>query len=287
MSDMASTAWQARGSIPAAAGIGLRAVHQDEIIECSPQISWLEAHTENYFAAGGAQLETLNRIREDYPLSLHGVGLSLGSADPLNEETLAKVKELIDRFAPEFVSEHLCWTSIDGRHLNDLLPLPYTQEALEHVIKQISHCQERLGRQILLENVSSYLQFNVSEMPEWEFFSAVAQGADCGILLDINNVYVNACNHDFDAKQYIAAISPERVGEIHLAGHAVNRIDDQHILIDTHDGQVSEDVWRLYEYALARIGARPTLIEWDNKIPSLGELIAEADKAEHYLAVNP
>ena len=283
MTQHTTKVWQAAGSIPVVAGIDLRSVHHDEIVERQPQVGWVEAHTENYFAAGGAQLEALSAIRRDYGLSLHGVGLSLGSADPLNSEHLAATKSLVDRFEPALVSEHLCWTSIDGEYLNDLLPLPRTDECLQHVITQVARYQDAIDRQILIENVSSYLEFSICDMTEWEFLVAVSNGADCGILLDVNNIYVNALNHDFDAIDYVNAIPAERVGEIHLAGHKVNRHEGRDILIDTHDSKVTSNVWHLYEYCLDRMGPLPTLIEWDANIPSLDTLIAEASKAEAIL----
>ena len=287
MARRSDTDWQTPGPIPVHAGIGLRSIHQDQIIERHPNVAWFEAHTENYFAAGGAQLEALQTIRQDYPLALHGVGLSLGSADPLNRDHLEATKRLIDRFEPGLVSEHLCWTSIDGQYLNDLLPLPRTRESLQHVTDQISYCQEFFGRQILIENVSSYLEFADAEMSEWEYLATVAEGADCGILLDVNNVYVNACNHDFDAFDYLDAIPGGRIGEIHVAGHQVNHYQGQQILIDTHDARVAVDVWRLFEYGIERFGRRPTLIEWDTNIPELDTLIAEAGRAESILVEHP
>lgn len=270
--------------IPAQAGIGLRSVHQDEIIKRRPPIAWVEVHTENYFAAGGAQLEALHMIRQDYPLSLHGVGLSLGSADPLDLEHVQSMKRLVDSFEPAFVSEHLCWSSIDGQHLNDLLPLPYVAEALKHVSGNILRCQEQLGRQIMIENVSSYLEFENAEMAEWEFLANVAADADCGILLDVNNVYVNSRNHEFDPFDYIDSLPAARIGEIHLAGHQVNRHGEIEIFIDTHNTIVAPDVWHLYRYAIERIGPRPTLIEWDTNIPALDVLVAEAAKAQSIMA---
>ncbi len=286
MTPLTDTGWQTDGSIPVHAGIGLRSVHQDEIIERQPSVKWFEAHTENYFAAGGAQLEALQAIRQDYPLSLHGVGLSIGSTDPLDEKHLKATKRLLDRFEPGLVSEHLCWGSIDGQHLNDLLPLPRSAGSLRHVVEQISRCQEILGQRILIENVSSYLEFTNDEMSEWEFLANVADGADCGILLDVNNIYVNAINHEFDAIEYVDRMPGTRVAEIHLAGHRVNHFEEHEILIDTHDDFVAAEVWRLYEYTIERIGPRPTLIEWDTNIPSLNTLIEEAGKAELTLAAH-
>ncbi len=265
------------GSIPAQAGIGLRSPHYAEVLSTLPSIAWLEVHSENFFAEGGRPHEILEQVRSHYPLSLHGVGLSLGSADPLNTWHLDKLKGLVDRYQPGLVSEHLCWCSVDKRYLNDLLPLPYTEESLNHISERIQYVQDYLGRQILIENLSSYLQYTHSTIPEWEFITAVAQRSGCGILLDINNIYVNACNHGFDAAHYLRAIPLEVVGEMHLAGFT----DEGDILIDTHSRPVSANVWALYEQAIHRFGRRPTLIEWDTDIPALSVLLDEAAHAEH------
>lgn len=273
---------RAANPIPVRAGIGLRAPHHRELVESRPDAGWLEVHSENYFG-DGVPLHYLERARELYPVSLHGVGSSLGSADPLNRDHLRKLKQLIDRIEPGLVSEHLCWSSIDGRYLNDLLPLPYTQEALDHVVARIVEVQELLGRQILIENLSSYVQFSQSAMPEWEFLAAVAERADSGILLDVNNIYVNARNHGFDPLVYLRAVPAARVREIHLAGHTVKRYDDGEILIDTHSARVCDDVWTLYRAAIAHLGVRPTLIEWDSELPALSVLLDEARIAQHFM----
>lgn len=270
-------------SIPARAGIGLRAAHYRDVTEIRPDVGWLEVHSENYFGDGGAPLYYLERAREHYPISLHGVGLSLGSADPLNREHLHKLKRLIDRIQPGLVSEHLCWSSIDGRYLNDLLPLPYTEEAIAHVVARIREVQDFLGRRILIENLSSYLQYKHSAMPEWEFVATVVERADCDLLLDVNNIYVSARNHDFDPLQYLRAVPAARVKEIHLAGHIVKHHDDGEILIDTHNARVCQDVWALYRNTIAHLGARPTLIEWDSELPALSILIDEARLAQNIL----
>ena len=270
-------------ALPARAGIGLRAPHMRELLETRPAVAWLEVHSENYFAEGGRAVAELMQVRRDYPLSLHGVGLSLGSADPLDREHLLKLKRAVERFSPALVSEHLCWVSAGGAYLHDLLPLPYTEEAVRHVVGRIAQAQESLGRQILIENVSSYLEYEHSTMPEWEFLREVAARAGCGILLDVNNVYVSAVNHGFDARRYIDSVPAEAVREIHLAGHLEKRVDGVELLIDTHDRPVKEAVWELYVYALQAIGPRPTLLEWDSDLPSLGELLAEAAKAERIL----
>jgi uncharacterized protein (UPF0276 family) len=264
----------------ASAGIGLRAPHYAGLLERRPALAFLEVHSENYFCDGGAPLAWLERFRPHYPLSLHGVGLSLGSADPLDERHLARLEALVRRFEPALVSEHLCWSSIGGRHANDLLPLPYTREALDHVVRRVDAVQERLARPILVENVSSYLQFAESTIPEWEFVAEVARRTGCGLLLDVNNIWVNAVNHGFDPHRYLAAIDPRHVEEIHLAGFEAGETG----LIDTHGSPVSADVWSLYEDSIARIGERPTLIEWDTDIPALDVLLGEAAKAQAILA---
>ena len=266
--------------MPAGAGIGLRAQHHVEILRELPKVSWFEAHSENYFADGGAHVDALERIRGHYPLSLHGVGLSLGSTDPLDVQHLAKLRRVIERYEPALVSEHLSWSSLGGRFANDLLPLPYTEEALRHAAARIANVQDALGRQILLENVSSYLQYSCSEMPEWVFTAGVASAAGCGILLDLNNIYVAACNHGFDALQYLNAMPVRAVQEFHLAGHSRVEINGCELLIDTHGEPVCEAVWDLYQAALQRFGDLPTLIEWDTQIPALGVLMAEAAKAD-------
>jgi uncharacterized protein (UPF0276 family) len=236
---------------------------------------WLEVHSENYFGAGGQPHAFLEALRADYPLSLHGVGLGLGSTDAIDIAHIGKLKALIERYQPALVSEHLCWTSAAGHHLNDLLPLPYTAEALEHVRERVSRTQDLLGRQILVENISSYLRFRHSTIEESAFLAEVAQRTGCGILLDVNNVYVNAVNHRFDAYEYIRAIPAHAVQEIHLAGHE----DAGACLIDTHGTTVSEPVWKLYEDTIALIGPRATLIEWDTDIPALDTLLAQARHA--------
>lgn len=264
----------------ASAGIGLRAPHYGELLQRRPALAFLEVHSENYFCDGGAPLAWLERFRAHYPLSLHGVGLSLGSADPLDERHLARLDALVRRFQPALVSEHLCWSSIGGEHANDLLPLPYTREALDHVVGRVDAVQERLARRILVENVSSYLEFDESTIPEWEFVAEVARRSGCGILLDVNNIWVNAANQGFDPHRYLAEIDPRQVEEIHLAGFEASESG----LIDTHGTPVSADVWTLYEAAIARIGRRPTLIEWDTDLPALDVLLGEAAKAQAVLA---
>jgi hypothetical protein len=266
--------------MPARAGIGLRAQHHVDVLETLPDVGWLEVHSENYFADGGSQPDCLERIRADYPLSLHGVGLSLGSTDPLSAEHLIQLRRAIARFEPSLVSEHLSWSSVGGRFTNDLLPIPYTEESLRHMIARVSAVQDALGRQILVENISSYLKFACTELTEWEFLAALVFESGCGILLDINNIYVSAQNLGFDARDYLAAMPRKAVAEIHLAGHSVRRIGERALLIDTHSAPVSADVWALYEAAIERFGAVPTLIEWDADIPPLATLVAEAHRAD-------
>jgi hypothetical protein len=268
-----------RDAVPCAAGIGLRAPHYRELLDTRPAIGWLEVHSENFFGEGGQPHWFLEQLRAHYPLSLHGVGLGLGSVDPLSFVHLNKLERLIAHYQPALVSEHLCWSAAGGRHLNDLLPLPYTDEALAHVCGRIERVQERLRRQILVENVSSYLRYRHSTIPEWEFLAQVIRRTGCGLLLDVNNVYVSAVNHGFDAHEYLAAMPAAAVQEIHLAGFEAAA----QLLIDTHGGPVADPVWTLYRDTLARIGARPTLIEWDTDIPQLPVLLGEARKADALL----
>ena len=269
--------------LPAIAGIGLRAPHQEELARDRPAAGWIEVHSENYFAGGGTQIERLLSARSLYPLSLHGVGMSLGSTDAFDVEHARKLERLVDLSEPAFVSEHLCWGSVGGVHFNDLLPLPLTEEALEHMIVRVGQLQEFLGRSILVENVSSYLQFRHSQIPEWEFLTALSARSGCGLLIDVNNVYVSACNHGFDARRYLSALPRHRVHELHLAGHARNRYEDREVLIDTHSAPVCEAVWELYDFALECFGAVPTLIEWDADLPALEVLLAEAAEATRRL----
>jgi uncharacterized protein (UPF0276 family) len=265
------------------AGIGLRAAHDAQVIELCPPIAWLEVHSENHFARGGAQREVLAKVREHYALSLHGVGLSIGSTDALDEAHLAEIVRLERDFGPVFVSEHLSWGSVGGRFLNDLLPLPYTEEALRHMVSRVDQVQHALGRQILIENIASYVAFKHSSMAEWEFLAALVQESGCGLLLDVNNVYVNAMNHGFDPHLYLQHIPVAAVQEIHLAGHSIHQLDGRQIRIDTHGSPVSDEVWALYASALDRFGPVPTLIEWDTDIPPLDVLLAEARKADDIL----
>ena len=277
---MAARFPEAAGPIPAQAGIGLRAAHYAEVLERRPRVGWLEVHSENYFGGGGRPLDYLERIRAHYPLSLHGVGLSLGSTDPLDSAHLAKLKALARRVEPGFVSDHLSWGSVGGRYFNDLLPLPYTEEALRHFCRRVTQAQEFLGRRILIENPSTYLQFAESSIPEAEFLREAARTTGCGILLDVNNVYVSAFNHGLDPRRYLETIPARCVAEIHLAGHTRAGSGRDEILIDTHSAPVADAVWALYARALERFGPVPTLIEWDAELPPLERLVAEAGRAQ-------
>lgn len=269
-----------RDGLPAAAGIGLRSPHVTHVRAERPPVAWFEVHSENYFADGGPALVALDRIRTDYPLSLHGVGLSLGSTDPPAPSHLEKLAKLIARVEPALVSEHLCWSGVGGLHFNDLLPLPFTGEALAHVCSRIEEVQDYLGREIAVENISAYVAFDDSTMPEWEFVAAVVRRTGCNLLLDVNNAYVNAVNHGFDADTYLAAMPRDAIAEIHLAGFDATGP----CLIDTHGARVAPEVWALYRRTIARIGPRPTLIEWDIDIPEFAVLEAEAATAAAILA---
>ena len=263
---------------PARAGIGLRAPHYRELLDTLPDIGWLEVHSENYFG-GGRPLWFLEQLRVRYPVSLHGVGMALGAAVRLDPAHLARLKALIERIDPGLVSEHLSWGAVTGRHLNDLLPLPYTEEALEQVCAHIAQVQDFLGRRILVENISSYLRWKHDTIPEWEFVAEIARRSGCGLLLDVNNIYVSAVNHGFDARTYLGAIPAACVEEIHLAGFD----EGEQCLIDTHGKRVSAPVWQLYRETVVRLGPRPTLIEWDTDLPALGVLLDEAATAQAIL----
>ncbi|MCX7176175.1 MAG: DUF692 domain-containing protein [Proteobacteria bacterium] len=266
-------------TLPVRAGIGLRAPHLRQVREESPPAAWFEVHSENYFVAGGPALAALEAVRQRYPVSLHGVGMSLGGADDLDPDHLRRLKALAERIQPAAISEHLCWSAIGGRWLNDLLPLPYTREALARVCKHVDQVQEALGRTILVENVSSYLRFLPEDMPEWVFVAEVARRTGCCLLLDVNNIHVSACNHGFNGMDFLAGIPVDTVAEIHLAGY--EEVDG--LLVDTHSRPVYPPVWDLYQAALERFGRIPTLIEWDQDIPALEVLLAEAAKAQGYL----
>jgi uncharacterized protein (UPF0276 family) len=260
-------------------GIGLRTAHYVEVLERGSRgqlgVDWFELLSENYMVPGGRPLRIIREMQELTPLSLHGVSLNLGSTDPLRPEYLDALDRLTRIASPSVVSDHLCWTGVSGTNLHDLLPLPYTNEVIDHVAGQVRRVQDRLGRRIAIENVSSYLSFNDDAMSEWNFIAAIAEEADCGILLDVNNVFVSAHNHGFDALKYIDSIPGDRVFQIHLAGHS----QSGSLLIDTHDHPVTDAVWALYERAIDRLGPVSTLIEWDDQIPAYSRLVEEADKA--------
>jgi uncharacterized protein (UPF0276 family) len=243
--------------------------------EGTARVDWFEVISENFMLRGGRPLVVLEKARSLAPVVLHGVSLSLGSTDPLNSSYLSDLKALAQRFQPAWISDHLCWGSIGGHYAHDLLPLPYTEEALTHVVERIQQVQDQLGRQILIENVSSYLTYTHSTMSEWVFLAQIAHQADCGILLDVNNVYVSAMNHGFDPYQYLQNVPVDRVGQMHLAGHS--RYETY--LLDTHDGPVIAPVWELYRFAVQRFGRVSSLIEWDDNIPDFDEVCAEAERA--------
>ncbi len=272
-----------RDPIPARAGIGLRGEHYREIDLRRPQIGWLEVHTENYLGDGGLPHHYLLRLRESYPLSMHGVGLSLGSTDPLDMEHLARVAELLCCYQPDLVSEHLSWSSVNGIHANDLLPYPYTAESLNHFADRVEQVQDFLGRQVLIENPSTYLEYEDGDYAEVDFLDALCRRSGCALLLDVNNVYISCRNHRRDPHEFIDRIDGRLCAEIHLAGHTVNRFEDGELLIDTHSRRVAADVWQLFDHAIDRIGARPTLIEWDTDLPELNVLLDEARLADSRL----
>ncbi len=258
-------------------GLGLRKEHYQEILDQRPAVDWFEILSENYMVAGGKPLYWLERVREHYPLVMHGVSLSIGSSDPLDMDYLRDLKALVERVEPEWISDHLCWTGLGGHNFHDLLPLPYTEETVRHVAERVVRVQEFLGRRILLENLSSYVTFRDSEMSEWAFLTAVCETADCLILLDVNNIFVSAVNHDFDPRAYLEGVPAERVWQFHLAGHTTN--ESGRILIDTHDQPVRDEVWDLYAEAARRFGPVSTMIERDDNIPALDELLEELGQA--------
>ncbi len=270
--------------IPARAGIGLRFQHHQPVLDTRPDVAWMEVHTENYMG-GGTPLKYLDAIRRDTPISLHGVGLSLGSAEGIDPAHLERIRKVAERVEPGLMSEHIAWNLVGGTYLADLLPLPMTEEALDVVCRHVEQTQSYLKRRILVENPSTYVAFGNSIIPEWEFMAAVAARTGCGILCDVNNICVSAHNHGWDASAYLAALPPEAVGEIHLAGHSIRTFaDGSSLRIDDHGSKVSEEVWTLYRQAVARFGAVPTLIEWDNEIPPLDVLLDEAQHAERVIA---
>lgn len=257
-------------------GLGLRVDHyQDLLGESAQRVDWLEVLTENYLVPGGRPLHFLERFRERYPLVMHGVSMSIGSCAPLDFEYLHALRALAQDLQPAWISDHLCWTGVDGVNLHDLMPLPYTEEALDHVVERVQRVQDFLGRRILLENVSSYVTFQESQMPEWEFLAHLAQRADCELLLDVNNVYVSSHNHGFDALAFLRGMPAHRVRQLHLAGHS----RQGSLLIDTHDTPVPDGVWQLYEFAASRFSEVSTMIERDDHIPPLADLLVELDRA--------
>ncbi|MEE9156675.1 MAG: DUF692 domain-containing protein [Gemmatimonadota bacterium] len=262
-------------------GLGLRSPHIPHIRAERPPVGFFEIISENYMATGGRSLQVLDEIAELYPIVMHGVSMSIGSTDALDLDYLKELRLLADRVGAAWVSDHVCWTGVGGINSHDLLPLPYTEEALAHVVRRVREVSDRLGRPLVLENPSSYLTFTTSSMPEHEFLIRLCEEADCGLLLDVNNVYVSACNHDFDAEAYIDAVPAERIVQVHLAGYT----DKGTHLLDTHAAPVAEPVWRLYERLLRRIGSVPTLLEWDADIPSFDRMLAEVEKAHRYQPV--
>jgi len=261
-------------------GLGLRVDHYETILNSEPAVDWFEIISENYLVPGGKPLHYLDRIRERYPLVMHGVSMSIGSTDPLNVDYLKQLKELARRVEPAWISDHLCWTGVHGTNLHDLLPLPYTEETIAHVAARIREVQDYLGRQMLIENVSSYVSYAQSQLSEWDFLRTVCERADCLLLFDVNNVYVSSVNHGFDPLDYLNGIPAERVQQMHLAGHE----DHGRYIIDTHDHPVPDPVWELYAQALRRFGPVSTMIERDDNIPPLDELVTELDHARRIAA---
>lgn len=283
---MSELGQQARSPIPASAGIGLRETHYQQVVSERPAAGWFEVHSENFFGAGGWPHRVLETVRRDYPVSFHGVGLSLGSTDPLDPDHLGRLRELVECYQPGLVSEHVAWGSFDGVHANDLLPLPYTEEALDHLCRRVDTVQEALGRTILMENPSTYVQFAESVIPEAEFLAALAARTGCGLILDLNNLFVNASNHGWDTRHYLATLDADAIGEFHLAGHVRRRFADGEILIDTHNAPVCSEVWTLFDQAVTRYGPKPALVEWDSDLPAFAVLQAEAARADAIIASN-
>lgn len=275
-------------TLPARAGLGLKPEHVADILDGCPDVGFFEVHAENYMGDGGAPHRALSEIVARYPLSLHGVGLSIGAERLLDRQHLARLRRLVDRYAPQSFSEHLAWSTHDGCFLNDLLPLPYTKATLARVADHVDEVQQAVGRQLLLENPSTYVLFEESTIEEAEFLDAVAERSGCGLLLDVNNVMVSAVNHRFDSHAYIDRFPVQRVGEIHLGGYdeTVDGAGDR-LLIDAHDRKVTDDVFALFRYTIARTGPVPTLIEWDNRVPAFPVLLAEARRADRVLAEAP
>lgn len=276
---IAANAIEAAGGLRARAGIGLRPQHMPVILDQRPQVAWFEALTDNYLADGGPLLAKLRAVREHYVIALHGVGLSLGSLDPLDRDYLRRLRRLAGQMEPLFISDHLCWNAHRGTHHCELLPVPYTAEALDHIAARVRQVQDFLGRRIAIENPSSYVSFLASEMHEWTFLNELAKRADCMLLLDVNNIYVSCFNHGWDPDSYIGGITADRVQQYHLAGYD----DCGTHLLDTHGSPVHDAVWKLFASTVARIGRRPTLLEWDRDLPPLPTLLTEAAKAQAIL----
>jgi hypothetical protein len=256
-------------------GLGLRVDHYEQVLRDRPKVDWFEVLSENYMVDGGKALYYLDRVRENYPLVMHGVSMSIGSTAPLDTDYLDRLQQLIERVEPEWVSDHLCWTGVAGQNLHDLMPLPYTEEAIAHVVDRVLRVQDYLGRRILLENVSSYVTYTTSQIPEWEFLREIAERADCLLLLDVNNIYVSSHNHAFDPLDYLDGVPVGRVQQIHLAGHS----HDGNLIIDTHDHPIADPVWALYSAAVTRFGDVATMIERDDNIPPLVDLVDELEVA--------
>lgn len=270
--------------LPTRAGVGLKAAHYETVLRENPDVGWFEVHAENYMGAGGPAHYYLERIRDAYPLSVHGVGLSIGSDGPLDPSHLRRLKTVVDRYQPEMVSEHLAWSTHNNMFFNDLLPLPYTPESAVRVGEHIDQVQDVLGRRILLENPSTYVTFETSSMTETAFLAEVAERTGCGLLLDVNNVFVSATNHAYSPEGYINAFPLAHVGEVHLGGHAPDSDDEgRDLLIDAHDRAVAEKVWALYDETIKRTGPMPTLIEWDNNVPEWRVLCSESRAADRIL----
>lgn len=264
-------------------GIGLRAPHYQKIIDKHPNVAWLEVHAENYLSDGGRPLNMLEKIRQDYPISLHCVSMSLGSTDEINWQLLKQLKELSSRIDACLISDHLSWASLSGNYFHHLLPLPYTEESLNHLVSRIQQIQTFFNKQILIENISSYMKFTYSTIPEWEFLVEIAKQSGCGILLDINNIYVTATNLNFSPKKYIHTIPTHLIQEIHLAGFTTMQLNNKDVLIDTHNRAIVPAVWDLYREVIQYAGIKPTIIEWDNELPSLDKLYLEAYRAEQII----